>query len=356
MSAPLQPDENSLKCFVAAIFKHANRHGFISLRAFEDSTKTTKDKAVFVEPINFGHPQFMPVVVERARQAANWCRPAVFCPPVVTFRDTGSATTENILEGVALSVECDQHPNDAIATLTDLLGEPTITVASGGEWENTTTGECERKLHIYWRLRSPTRTADEHKLLHKLRDLATKLVGADATNISLVHPIRWPGSWHTKTTPRLAQIVFESDHEIDLGEALHAIEDATGTKSEGISPKNLRAANSADVASALALIPNDNLDWETWNRVGMATWTATEGSDEGLNYFAEWSAKARKNDPETTAARWAHLQDIATEPDRVRHAGLSCTTAGPGLEGRSRCGEAAAPARTRGQGARPRSW
>src|SRR6516162_9486447 len=200
MSAPLQPDEENLKRFAAAVFKRAAPHGIVSLRAFEDSRKVRKDKPVFVEPISIGDPQFMPVVVERAQQAANWCRSAVFCPPVVTFREAGNATTENILEGVALSVECDQHPNDAIATLTDLLGEPTIIVASGGEWENPRTGECERKLHIYWRLRSPTRTAAEHKSLHKLRDLATKLVGADATNISLVHPIRWPGSWHTKTT------------------------------------------------------------------------------------------------------------------------------------------------------------
>ena len=51
--------------------------------------------------------------------------------------------------------------------------------------------------------------------------LATKLVGGDDTNKSIVHPIRWPGSWHRKRTPRLAKIVASSDdNEIDLAEAV----------------------------------------------------------------------------------------------------------------------------------------
>ena len=51
--------------------------------------------------------------------------------------------------------------------------------------------------------------------------LATKLVGGDGTNMSIVHPIRWPGSWHRKGTPRLAKIVaFSDDNEIDLVEAV----------------------------------------------------------------------------------------------------------------------------------------
>ena len=41
--------------------------------------------------------------------------------------------------------------------------------------------------------------------------LATNLVGGDGTNKSIVHPIRWPGSWHRKNTPRLAKIVASSE-------------------------------------------------------------------------------------------------------------------------------------------------
>ena len=66
-------------------------------------------------------------------------------------------------------------------------------------------------------------------MLKEARKLATELVGGDGTNISIVHPIRWPGSWHRKGTPRLAKIVASSDSEIDLAEAVERLRDASGT-------------------------------------------------------------------------------------------------------------------------------
>ena len=56
----------------------------------------------------------------------------VFCPPVVTFRTAKNAKRDNVLEGVALSVECDKTPNAALAFLKEVLGDPTVIVASGG--------------------------------------------------------------------------------------------------------------------------------------------------------------------------------------------------------------------------------
>ena len=100
-------------------------------------------------------------------------------------------------------------------------------------------------------------------MLREARGLATKLVGGDGTNISIVHPIRWPGSWHRKATPRLAKIVASSDNEIDLAEALELLRDASGAATfAGFGFKTnsrLCADDPADVASALSVIPNDNL-------------------------------------------------------------------------------------------------
>ena len=56
----------------------------------------------------------------------------------------------------------------------------------------------------------------------------------------------------------------------------------------------------------LAVIPNDNLEWNDWNRIGMATWAATDGSEMGRKAFSEWSAKSSKNVMDTTEARWQH--------------------------------------------------
>lgn len=110
---------------------------------------------------------------------------AVFCPPVATFRDPKNAKTDNIYEGVGLSVECDQRPLEARQTLEALLGPATIVVASGGEWTNPETGEIEPKVHLHWRLKKPTATPDEHAMLKEARRLATELVGGDGTNISI---------------------------------------------------------------------------------------------------------------------------------------------------------------------------
>jgi uncharacterized protein DUF3987/primase-like protein len=317
----LPPDTEMLARFCAALFKHANPQGFVSLRAFPDEGK--KDTPpIFVEPINIGNPQFLAVVSERARQAANWPKPAVFCPPLVTLQTAKNAKTENILEGVALSVDCDSSPNAARATLAELLGDPTVIVASGGEWANPETGEVEQKVHIHWRLKTPTATQADHQRLREARDLATKLVASDATAVPLVHPLRWPGSWHRKKDPpRLAEFAFESENEIDLGEALELLRDAAGASTfkdfnaAGTGADKLKAANVADVASALAVIPNDNLAWSDWNNIGMATWGATGGSEEGWKAFAEWSAKASKNDPEATRARWEHYKK--SPPNRI---------------------------------------
>jgi len=71
----LLPDTEKLGRFCAAMFKHANPLGIVSLRAFPDAAKDAPP--LFIDPISVGDPQFLAVVTERARQAANWDRPAV---------------------------------------------------------------------------------------------------------------------------------------------------------------------------------------------------------------------------------------------------------------------------------------
>jgi hypothetical protein len=61
------------------------------------------------------------------------------------------------------------------------------------------------------------------------------------------------------------------------------------------------------VAAALAVIPNDNLGWSDWNRIGMATWRATKGSDDGFAAFMAWSSKSNKHNADTTGERWRHF-------------------------------------------------
>jgi hypothetical protein len=312
----LLPDEQALAHFSAVVFKHADPRGFVSVRAFPHRDNTP---AIFIDPITLGHPQFLEVVHERARQAATHREPAVFCPPVATFKSAKSATEENVLEGVTLAAELDESPNTARAKLVEWLGEPTLAMRSGGQWTDPETGEIEPKIHMHWRLGVPARTPEEIGLLKEARRLIVGLVGGDPTAAPVCHPLRWAGSVHTKGEPRLATIITVSENEIDLSEALKVLREEAGSTLFGSydpqGAKEKRAANPEDVARALKVVPNENLKWDDWNYVGMAVWGAAGGSAEGFKAFAEWSAKASKNNPEETASRWEHYK--TSPPKRI---------------------------------------
>ena len=59
--------------------------------------------------------------------------------------------------------------------------------------------------------------------------------------------------------------------------------------------------------AALKIIPNDDLGWEEWNRIGMAIFSATSGSDGGLQLFHEWSEKCPKYNSDKTNKKWDAL-------------------------------------------------
>ena len=167
-------------------------------------------------------------------------------------------------------------------------------VASGGKWIDE-FGLEEDKLHLHWRLDKPTRTPEEHELLRQARVLAARIVGADLSAGPPVHPIRWPGSIHRKSTPRLCRIVEHSDAEINLIEALAWLEvegphygvvakgEAKGKgkvrepKGEAGEPNESLIGDIRDVRAALAAIPNDTLDYHWWNHMMMMIWGATGG-------------------------------------------------------------------------------
>jgi hypothetical protein len=67
------------------------------------------------------------------------------------------------------------------------------------------------------------------------------------------------------------------------------------------------SASIAELTIALSLIPNRDVDWESWNRMGMAVHAATGGSSDGLRLFDGWSQKSSKYDPSATAEKWDAL-------------------------------------------------
>lgn len=214
-------DREQLEQFFNALFCHSY-DGFVSLRGFDSDNKPA------------GHWQAVSVsdskaVIDHAEklasQLAQWPVPAVFCPPVATFKTQQGAKESDLCEGVALSVDIDSgNTLKAKDKLVSLLGRPTVVVYSGGEVTDQLTGEILPKLHIHWRLSEPTSEPSEHKLLKEARTLATLIIGADASNVPAVHPLRWAGSWHTKGQPKLCKIAeLDADAEIHLSDALEAL-------------------------------------------------------------------------------------------------------------------------------------
>ncbi|MBF0093940.1 MAG: PriCT-2 domain-containing protein [Alphaproteobacteria bacterium] len=71
------------------------------------------------------------------------------------------------------------------------------------------------------------------------------------------------------------------------------------------------------VWSALAFIPNADLDYDSWVRIGMALKGAL--GEAGFDLFSSWSNQAGKNVPETTDKAWASFKPTAIGAGTIYH-------------------------------------
>ncbi len=79
-------------------------------------------------------------------------------------------------------------------------------------------------------------------------------------------------------------------------------------------PRRDLSREEIDLAKLVHAIPN-NADWHEWNRIGLAIYGASGGSDQGGIVFDDWSAKSPKYDPYETSARWRNYR--RSPPDRI---------------------------------------
>jgi len=314
-------DRRQIAAFVDALFRYVET-GFVQFRCFIHPNGN--EKTTWRYPWHGVSITDRETLIDRATEFASMAALAdkrvVFAPPVVALKDPKSARNGDVLEGPVLSAECDDAPRKARETLTQRLGLPTCVVESGGEWTDPVTGEVQPKLHLHWRLTEPTRTQEDHDRLKLARDLAARLVGADTTAVPLVHPLRWPGSFHRKAAPRLARLVeLNPDVEIELTEVLDLLQEAFEVTGQKVTPPAARvsgqlvADDPLDLTAAVAVLENPNLTWAKWNEIGMAIWAATEGSEAGRASWLSFSAKSTKShdgdgrfDEAAAQERWAH--------------------------------------------------
>src|SRR6056297_3667795 len=128
--AAITTDRDQISTFVETLFPYASEGGFVALRAFDDREKGKP--AFAIEAVQINGAGLAPVIdhaATLAERCANAAQAIVFCPPVVTFKTADNAKAENVSEGVALSVDCDQAPYAAREKLESLIGPATIIAA-----------------------------------------------------------------------------------------------------------------------------------------------------------------------------------------------------------------------------------
>ena len=334
----LSADRAEIGRFINAVFCHADLGGYIALRSFEHERGKPPVEIRAQEINGEGLAAVIAKATGAANRAARHPRPTVFAPVTsCTFANDKRAAEADVANGVALVVELDETPTAAALRLEGLLGPATAIVLSGGEWIDPASGEIQAKLHLYWRLAEPTRDAPGHSRLKRARALATAIAGGDASAVPLPHPLRCPGSWHRKGTPRLCRTSeLRPDVEVDLGDAIEKLEQAavlalehvTGTAKDrlevalGMRDRGQRQdqsshdpdASDPDLEALADAIPNDDAPRAEWIAIGLGFFAAADGSAAGLNAWERWSRKSSKGHG-GTAEQWERF--ATSPPDRT---------------------------------------
>lgn len=102
--------------------------------------------------------------------------------------------------------------------------------------------------------------------------------------------------------------------EMQVGWLLQSLAELVGVEPPQVVPDSAprvsgqrATADITDVIAALDVIPNDGpADWEAWNRILMAIYAATGGSDIGRAIAIAWSEKNPAFDQKATEERWKH--------------------------------------------------
>ncbi len=319
----LKADQNEMRRFVDILFRNcAGIEGRVALKAFQHDPVSS----ILNDWRAFDH-MLASAAAEAATIVAN--RPdaqrAVFSPPACIFSKTGKADERSVLASPAIILEIDERPRTTFKAAVAILGTPTLIIQSGGKWTPPEGGQAENKIHAYWRLKTPATTAEDRATLKAVRMQLAKLVDADTSAAPLSHPIRWPGSWHTKSSPAVLSKIVGGDEavELDLSEAAQRVgveaqrldSSTADTKSHGAFITD-QARTSEELQDMARQLPNENVSWDEWNKVGMAFWDASHGYTDGLEAFLLWSEKSGKHlDDSAADERWSHYS--TSPPTRI---------------------------------------
>src|SRR5208337_791305 len=291
-----KPDKAEAARFLSLLDAHAT---FFTFQTFDDvvleNNKKRKDPKL-LRALRGSLDKCWDEIVRLNEQGAG-----VFV--TVNETDGKRRTGENIVRVRALFADLDGAPLEPIL---QHAPEPTIVVESS-----------PRRYHIYWIATGVRLEAfgDKQKMI------AARFNGDDVHDLPRV--MRLPGFVHRKTVPFLTRVICVNERATypvpDFGPDDGAIDrkrrETDANPFQRLANKKLEADDLALLAAAMEAIPNDSDSWDDWNRIGMALFAATGGSDEGLELFHKWSQKWPGYNDKDTDDKWQTLH--RSPPNRI---------------------------------------
>lgn len=212
-----------------------------------------------------------------------------------------------IVGGAVAAVDIDIATDAELALQIEALARARL-----GDTPALRIGRAPKRMLVY-RTAAPFRGIKRHPL--EVLCLGQQFL-AYADHPDTGAPYVWPDEG-------LADLDISGLPEITAEAAAAFLDEANAILPEALRQRGLRSAAPATylrnhgqigtlpaIRSALDWLPNDELDYDSWMRIGMALKGAL--GDEGGEVFATWSAQAAKDVPATTARAWASFK-----PDRI---------------------------------------
>jgi len=207
-----------------------------------------------------------------------------------------------ILTGEVVAIDIDILESDIAV----MVGEVFSSIL--GRTDMIRIGKSPKALYLY-RTNEPFSKISMHPI--EVLGLGQQFV-AYAIHPDTGEPYRWPVSSPHETPVSALPLVTKE-------QVLHACEEAYKVLPPNLRKKVLRTVipdkeakasqdglvgTFAAVEDALRYVPNPDLSWDDWNRIGMAIYCATEA--KGFTIFDQWSQSSGKYNQTETSQRWDH--------------------------------------------------
>jgi hypothetical protein len=212
----------------------------------------------------------------------------------VNETDGKGRKAENIIKVRAVFIDLDGAPLPPIMAI---RSKPHIVV-------ETSPG----KFHVYWLVEGlPLQdfTAVQKDLIEVFQ--------SDDVIHDLPRVMRLPGFFHRKREPFIIRIY--SAHQSPPYPETHFRRAPTEQHHSSDDKEPATEIDLILAAGALELIPTSS-KWKYRNYIGMATWLATDGHEEGFQAWCRWLQRSGQFDAHRARKRWRHY--FKSPPDKVK--------------------------------------